>query len=277
MRQSFLVFLISAQPSAFSRNAAHYTSVHSHRYYGFHHRFWGFLTGDRERRARGLAMKEEADRHRRKERRRRLRWLRQEGQAIRLGAATLMRGPKHHHRSSRHRHHSSHRHRDAPAVIVSSTAAPVESAYQNGQPVQVARSMGAPTVHHRHRSMNGSAVPIPHSVSRHTEAAIPISHSRSHSRHRNISQGEIPVTPSAHTGIPITPTVHSHYTNGGVIGVPRSSAGHSARQFYENPGPSRTGTARTASSRYHSSSNNSHYGRHRTHTSHTPSEIRIAA
>ena len=220
-------------------------------------------------------MKEAAESDRRRERRRRRRWLQQEGLAIRMGAATLFRGPKHRdHASRRSRHHSSHRHRSTPVVAEYPTGAPVVVHTANGHPIQVARSMG--NGHHRHHST--SAVPVQLTASRHAEGAIPVSHSRSRSRHHSLSYGgtEVPVTPSAHAsaGIPMAPTVHSHREM--AIPVQRSTAGHSARQFYEDLGPSHPGTARTSSSR-HRSMSGSYHGRHRTHTSNTPSIIHVSA
>ncbi|KAH8118714.1 hypothetical protein DFH11DRAFT_1874811 [Phellopilus nigrolimitatus] len=127
-------------------------SLHPHHrcrpgYHGMHLRLWGFLTRRRDHMARGLAMREDAERERRHERRRRQRHLADEGLAIRMGAQTLIRP-----RGSRRRHHSDHgyghrsrSHRSEPRVIVT----------QPGETVQVntgAATMGTdtPTPHRSH-------------------------------------------------------------------------------------------------------------------------------
>lgn len=227
-------------------------------YHGSHLRFWGFLTRNRDHMTRGLQLHENALSERRRERRRRLQRLADEGLAIRMGARTIIQSG-----SGRRRHHSQRRRRD-PVVV------PVPP----GASMAIAPSAAGSTAQAYYSPSRAQVQVVPshhtHGRSRSRSQGIPLSRSMS-SRHGGTST---PVVTRSADGyqeshaIPVVPTiVSSHHEP--IVPYVRSSRsqGHASRHGHSRShGHSDAGLARTSSSRHG----------HRHHHSRNPSEVVVS-
>ena len=206
---------------------------------------------------RGLQLHEDAVTERRRERRKRLRRLADEGLAIRMGARTII--PS----TSRGRHHSHRRHRDPAVISVPASGAPMPlvptvagtAAQPYYAPPGAFRAVSSHHNHHRSRS-------------RHRHHGTPRSMS---SRHGGTSAPVVVLSTGGHHeshGMPVVPTIASSYHESPVTVVRSSRShghgsrhGHSRSHGYGNTDP---GLARTPSSRH---------GRHH---SRNPSEVYVS-
>ncbi|KAL5507837.1 hypothetical protein ACEPAH_5455 [Sanghuangporus vaninii] len=225
------------------------------------HKLWkGKYNADRvqEHIARGIQMREEAERERQSERRRRLKRLQAEGLAIRLGAREIT--PRDHSRGHRSHRHRDRRHGFTPIVTTANVghgvSVPVAA---TTHAIPVARSASARTHHRHHSSGHSATAPLVHV------------HSRSHSG----------------SATPVVQVAHSQYTSATPVAVSRAASsrhGHANEYYDDRAIPVARSSSRHGSSRYgdpalsrvsSSRHGHGHYRHARTH-SRTPSEVYVA-